>query len=258
MELINYFCFLSLLLSWILLLWMIYAFERFCSLFSYIRSFSCSPYTMIDWNRSTIPQVFPGYVQSMSGSHILKDKRGEKTFDAAVYAFGAKTADERDNIRHICRKTFYKGDNKLSFLFCLFWREGQYIVSFGEYARGTWAETAYKRDNILSRLWKETRIKGIYYCPFCYAVFMWSAYKRDNILSLFLCGRMGEMIRWKGQYYVPFSERKAYKGTILLSLSRNMCVRGTLYYPSYYAVFKRIVHEGNNILSLLGKWREMY
>lgn len=203
---IKYFCFLSLLLSRILLLWTISAFERFCSLFSYIRSFSCSPYTMIDWNSSTIPQAFSGYVPFMSGSHILKDKRGEKTFDVVVYAFGAKTADERDNIRRICRKTFYEGDNKLSFLFCLFWREGQYIVPFGEYAMGTWAETAYKRDNILSRLWKETRIKGIYYCPFCYAVFMWSAYKRDNILSLFLCGRVGKR-----------RKKDTLKGTILCS-----------------------------------------
>lgn len=100
---------------------MISAFERFCSLFSHIRSFSCSPYTIIDCNSSTIPQAFPGYVPFMPGSRILKDKRCEKKlFDAVVYAFGAKTADERDNIRHICRKTFYEGDNKLSFLFCLF------------------------------------------------------------------------------------------------------------------------------------------
>ena len=98
---------------------MISAFGRFCSLLSHICSSSCSSYTMIDWNSSAIPQVFSGYVPFISGSHILKDKRGEKTFDVVVYAFGAKTADERDNIRRICRETFFEGDNKLSFLFCL-------------------------------------------------------------------------------------------------------------------------------------------
>ena len=49
--------------------------------------------------------------------------------------------------------------------------------------------------------------------------------ERDNIMSL------------------SVKERRI-KGTILLSLSRNMCVRGTLYCPSYYAVFERIVYEG--------------
>jgi len=59
---------------------MISAFERFCSLFSHIRSFSCSPYTIIDCNSSTIPQAFPGYVPFMPGSRILKDKRCEKSY----------------------------------------------------------------------------------------------------------------------------------------------------------------------------------
>ena len=142
-------------------------------------------------------------------------------------------------------KRFLKGTISCPFCFALFWRDGQYIVSFGEYARRTWAETAYKRDNILFHLWKETRIKGIYYCPFCYAVFMWSAYKRDNILSFFMRSR-GEKTE-KGYaerdniMSLSVKERRI-KGTILLSLSRNMCVRGTLYCPSYYAVFERIVH----------------
>ena len=63
--------------------------------------------------------------------------------------------------------------------------------------------------------------------------------ERDNIMSLSV-------------------KEKRIKGTILLSLSRNMCVRGTLYYPSNYGVFERIVHEGDNILSLSGKCREIY
>ena len=58
--------------------------------------------------------------------------------------------------------------------------------------------------------------------------------ERDNIMSLSV-------------------KEKRIRGTILLPLSRNMYVKGTLYCPSYYAVFKRIVHEGDNILSLSGK-----
>lgn len=66
---------------------------------------------MIDWNSSTIPQAFSGYVPFMSGLHILKDKRGEKTFDAAVYAFGAKTADEGNGTIYgvFVEKRFVKG-----------------------------------------------------------------------------------------------------------------------------------------------------
>lgn len=100
-------------------------------------------------------------------------------------------------------------------------------------------------------------IKGSYYCPFRYAVFAWSVYERDNILSLFFMRPRGEKTE------TGYAERdnimslsvkeKRIKGTILLPLSRNMYVKGTLYCPSYYAVFKRIVHEGDNILSLSGK-----
>ena len=60
----------------------------------------------------------------------------KKLFDAAVYAFGAKTADERDNIRRICRKTFYEADNKLSFLFCLFLTRGTIYSSFRRICEG--------------------------------------------------------------------------------------------------------------------------
>ena len=49
---------------------------------------------------------------------------------------------------------------------------------------------------------KETRIKGIYYCPFCYAIFMWFAYKRDNII-------------------VPFAEYVRKKEIILSLLLRH-------------------------------------
>lgn len=82
---------------------------------------------------------------------MLKDKRGEKTFDAAVYAFGAKTADERDNIRRICRETFFEGDNKLSFLFCLVLTRGTIYCSFRRIRKG-------KRR-------RKLRIKGAIYYP---------------------------------------------------------------------------------------------
>lgn len=92
----------------------------------------------------------------------------KKLFDAAVYAFGAKTADERDNIRRICRETFCEGDNKLSFLFCLVLTRGTIYCSFRGICEG-------KRG-------RKLRIKGQYIIP----LMKRNAYKRVILLSLSL------------------------------------------------------------------------
>lgn len=106
---------------------------------------------MIDWNSSTIPQAFSGYVPFMSGSRILKNKRGEKTFDAAVYAFGTKTADERDNIlfrlfiHYSAGRTYY-----LYFAFILRFKRDIYMSLLKCIRLGQKREMFALRDIILS------------------------------------------------------------------------------------------------------------
>ena len=76
--------------------------------------------------------------------------------------------------------------------------------------------------------------KGITICPSYYV----SVSERDNILSP-LCT---VYLRERDNIMSLSVKERRIKGTILLSLSRNMCVRGILYCPSYYVVFERIVH----------------